>query len=71
MSDQSLLTKIETAIEGLVDALADSNIQEYQLHDGRRVRRYDFSTTLDSLMRQRIHLERRTNEIPVRVGKLI
>lgn len=53
-----LLDQTNAAISGLLTSLADAACQEYQLPDGRRVRRAEFSTTLDSLQRLRAVLQR-------------
>ena len=53
-----LLDATNTAIAGLLQSLADTACQEYQLPDGRRVRRAEFATTLDALQRLRSALNR-------------
>jgi len=71
-SSASLLAKTEAAIEALLDAIADPNVQEYQVGN-RRVRRAEFSTTLDALNRQRAVYRKEVNRATgrsVRVAKL-
>ena len=58
VSAQTLLDRTDDAISALLVALADVNCQEYQMPDGRRVRRAEFSTTLDALNRTRTMLMR-------------
>jgi hypothetical protein len=53
-----LLDSTNAAIAGLLESLANANCQEYQLPDGRRVRRAEFATTLDALQRLRSVLNR-------------
>jgi hypothetical protein len=53
-----LLDSTNAAIAGLLESLANTNCQEYQLPDGRRVRRAEFATTLDALQRLRSVLNR-------------
>jgi hypothetical protein len=53
-----LLDSTNAAIAGLLESLANVNCQEYQLPDGRRVRRAEFGTTLDALQRLRSVLNR-------------
>jgi hypothetical protein len=53
-----LLDSTNAAIAGLLESLANVNCQEYQLPDGRRVRRAEFATTLDALQRLRSVLNR-------------
>jgi len=53
-----LLDSTNAAIAGLLESLANVNCQEYQLPDGRRVRRAEFATTLDALQRLRSMLNR-------------
>ena len=57
-SAQTLLDKTSDAISALLTSLADVNCQEYQMPDGRRVRRAEFATTLDALQRARAQLQR-------------
>jgi hypothetical protein len=67
-----LLTQTESAIAALLVALADSACQEYQLPDGRRVRRAEFAQTLTALQNLRDVLRREVNagtRSPVRVGR--
>ena len=53
-----LLTQTEAAISGLLVSIATANCQEYQLPDGRRVRRAEFATTLTALQQLRAGLQR-------------
>jgi hypothetical protein len=53
-----LLDSTNTAIAGLLQSLADTACQEYQLPDGRRVRRAEFATTLAALQQLRSVLNR-------------
>lgn len=53
-----LLDETNTAISGLLTSLADTACQEYQLPDGRRVRRAEFATTLTALQQLRTVLNR-------------
>lgn len=53
-----LLDQTNTAISGLLTSLADTACQEYQLPDGRRVRRAEFATTLAALQQLRTMLNR-------------
>ena len=53
-----LLDQTNAAISGLLTSLADANCQEYQLPDGRRVRRAEFATTLTALQNLRAALGR-------------
>lgn len=57
MSAQTLLDSTNAAIAALLTALTDVNCQEYQLPDGRRVRRAEFATTIDALQRLRKTLQ--------------
>lgn len=69
----TLLSQTEDAISGLLTALADANVQEYQLPDGRRVRRVEFALALDALRRARTELRTEVayaTRSPIRVGKL-
>ena len=70
---QTLLDNVETAINSLLVALADANVQEYQLPDGRKLQRVDFATSLDALREARRQLKQEisySNGSRVRVGKL-
>lgn len=70
---QTLLDNVEAAINGLLTALADCNVQEYQLPDGRKVQRVEFATSLNALRTARTELKRevgRKATSPVRIGKL-
>lgn len=71
-STQSLLTKVETAIENLLDAIDSDAVQEYTI-GGRTYKRADFGKVLDTLFERRRRLQQQlameTNN-PVRVGKL-
>jgi hypothetical protein len=53
----SLLTKVDTAIEGLLDALANDAMTEYSVQ-GRSYKRAEFDTLLKSLMDTRDRLTR-------------
>ena len=55
---QTLLDRTDDAISALLVALADVNVQEYQMPDGRRSRRAEFGTTLDALNRARATFQR-------------
>ena len=69
----TLLSQTEDAISGLLTALAAANCQEYQLPDGRRIKRVEFATALDALRQTRKELRielRQTTTSPIRVGKL-
>lgn len=73
VSASELLSQTENAISALLVALADANVQEYQLPDGRRVRRVEFGIALDSLRCARTELQREVayaTRSPIRVGKL-
>ena len=69
----TLVDQVEDAISGLLTALTAANVLEYQMPDGRRIKRHEFQTTLDSLMKARttlrIQLAAQTRS-PIRVGKL-
>jgi hypothetical protein len=70
---QTLLDNTEAAINGLLVALADCNVQEYQLPDGRKLQRVDFGASLTALRAARTELKRevaRKSNSPIRVGKL-
>ena len=60
MSAASLLAKIEATIEGLLTAMADDLVQEYQI-GSRRYRRAEFGTALDALRRSRAELQKEVN----------
>lgn len=69
---QQLLTKVETAIENLLDAIDSDAVQEYTIN-GRSYRRADFAKVLDTLFERRNILRRqisRASNSPVRVAKL-
>lgn len=55
-STQTLYDRTSDAIGGLLTALTDHTVQEYQMPDGRRVRRAEFATTLQSLQALRAAL---------------
>lgn len=68
----TLLSKCEDAIAGLLDALADHQIEEYRVGN-RTIRRADFAQTLDVLNKQRDKLRvqaARESTSPLRVAKL-
>lgn len=68
----TLLSKVEDAIAGLLDAIIDHQIEEYQVGN-RKIRRVDFDKTLDVLFARRDKLKAivaRTSTSPVRVAKL-
>jgi hypothetical protein len=70
---QTLLDQTDDAISALLVALADVNVQEYQMPDGRRLRRAEFATTLDALNRVRSTLQRQvalTSRPRVTLGRL-
>lgn len=70
---QTLLDNVEAAINGLLLALADCNVQEYQLPDGRKVQRVEFATSLTALRAARIELKREVafkSASPIRLGKI-
>jgi hypothetical protein len=64
-----LLDQTNAAISGLLTSLANANCQEYQLPDGRRVRRAEFATTLTSLQTLRAALGREVS-LQQRGGKI-
>ena len=73
VSAAELLSQTENAISGLLTALANANVQEYQMPDGRRVRRVEFSLALDALRRARTELKTEVayaTRSPIRVAKL-
>lgn len=53
-----LYTQTSDAISALLVALSDHTVQEYQLPDGRRIRRAEFANTLASLQSLRAALAR-------------
>jgi hypothetical protein len=55
---QQLYSQTSDAISALLVALADHTVQEYQLPDGRRIRRAEFANTLTSLQSLRAALAR-------------
>jgi len=70
---QTLLDNTEAAINGLLTALADCNVQEYSLPDGRKLQRVDFAASLAALRETRTELKRevaRKSSSPIRIGKL-
>jgi hypothetical protein len=54
-----LLDSTNAAIAGLLASLADTACEEYQMPDGRRVRRAEFATTLSALqvLRRALNVE--------------
>lgn len=56
-TNASLLAKIDTAIEGLLDALANDAMTEYSV-SGRSYKRAEFDSLLTSLMGAREKLQR-------------
>lgn len=58
VSAADLLSQTENAISGLLVALANVNVEEYEMSDGRRVRRADFPRTLTALRLARAELAR-------------
>lgn len=73
MSASTLLTQTEAAISGLLVALADVNCEEYQMPDGRKVRRAAFAQTLTALQGLRTALNRevsRTTRSRVSLGRI-
>lgn len=73
MSASTLLTQTEAAISGLLVALADVNCEEYQMPDGRKVRRAAFAQTLTALQALRTQLNRevaRTTRSRVSLGRI-
>jgi hypothetical protein len=70
---QTLLDQTEAAISGLLLALADCNVQEYALPDGRKIQRVEFATSLKALQDARSVFKREISfqsGSRVRVGKL-
>lgn len=68
-----LLEQTNNAISALLSALTNVNCQEYQMPDGRRVRRAEFGTTLDTLRRVRSELQKEVAAIStprVTLGRL-
>lgn len=55
---QQLYDRTCDAINALLVALSDHTVQEYQLPDGRRIRRAEFAQTLTSLQSLRSTLAR-------------
>ena len=73
MSASTLLTQTEAAISGLLTALADANCEEYQMPDGRKLRRAAFAQTLTALqdLRSKLQLEvSRTSRSRVSLGRI-
>lgn len=70
-----LLDSTNAAIAGLLASLADTACQEYQLPDGRRVRRAEFATTLTALQTLRAALNRevalQNRGGKVRLGRIV
>lgn len=56
-TNASLLAKVDTAIEGLLDSLANDAMTEYTI-SGRSYKRAEFDSLLTSLMRTRETLQR-------------
>ena len=56
-TNASLLAKVDTAIEGLLDSLANDAMTEYQIN-GRTYKRAEFDSLLTSLMNTRDRLQR-------------
>jgi len=56
-TNASLLAKVDTAIEGLLDSLANDAMTEYQVN-GRMFKRAEFDSLLTSLMSTRERLQR-------------
>jgi hypothetical protein len=54
-SAATLLSQTQDAISGLLQALANVNVQEYWMSDGRRIVRADFPKTLEQLRQLEIH----------------
>jgi len=70
---RTLLDSTEAAINGLLTALANANVQEYSLPDGRKIQRVEFATSLKSLQDLRASLKREVaskNSPRIRLGKL-
>lgn len=68
----SLLAKVDTAIEGLLDSLANDAMTEYSV-SGRTYKRAEFDSLLTSLMNTREKLQRSIASASgnrVRVAKL-
>jgi len=73
MDPAALLTQVENAYSALLVALADVNVQEYQMPDGRKVVRADFPSTLNALGSARDRLRQevaRANRGTIRLGRL-
>lgn len=72
VSTQTLLNKLESAIENLLDAIDNDAVQEYTF--GKRTyKRAEFGVTLNALFKNRSILRRqlaRASTSPVRVAKL-
>lgn len=70
-TNASLLAKVDTAIEGLLDSLANDAMTEYTVN-GRSYKRAEFNSLLDSLMRTRGTLQKNiaASGPRVRVAKL-
>lgn len=56
-TNASLLAKVDTAIEGLLDSLANDAMTEYTI-SGRSYKRAEFDSLLTSLMKTRETLQR-------------
>ncbi len=72
VSTATLLSKCEDAIAGLLDAIADHQIEEYRVGN-RTIRRVDFAQTLETLLKHRNTLRAmnaRETTSPLRVAKL-
>lgn len=57
VSATDLLSQVENALSGLLVALANVNVQEYQMADGRQVKRADFPRTIKELRAARNQLQ--------------
>ena len=70
-TNASLLAKVDTAIEGLLDSLANDAMTEYSV-SGRTYKRAEFDSLLNSLMKTRDTLQRNiaASGNRVRVAKL-
>ena len=58
VTTSQLYSQTSDAISALLVALTDHTVQEYQLPDGRRIRRAEFGNTLTSLQSLRAALAR-------------
>ncbi len=73
LSPQTLLDQTEAAISGILQSIANTNVEQYTCPDGRMIRRAAFSSTLTSLQEVRRQLKREIaskTRTPIRLGKI-